>query len=154
MKIWTCWLIIAGFFLVLELASPTFLFFWVAIGALIAMIASFFIPEMIIAQICIWAITSIALIVLAGKILKKTDKESPAMNVYSIIGKRALVTEEINDLKNQGQVKIGGDVWSARTENENEVIPKDTTVEITKIDGVKVIVKKVEITENVVSQNN
>jgi membrane protein implicated in regulation of membrane protease activity len=38
-----------------------------------------------------------------------------------------------------GQVKIGGEVWSAISEDSNE-ISKDTEVVVKRIDGVKVVV--------------
>ena len=73
---------------------------------------------------------------------KLTDKIKPKevpSNVYTILGKKAIVTVEINSIKGQGQVKIGGDIWSAKTEDDS-IIPVNTEVEILKIDGVKAIV--------------
>ena len=42
-------------------------------------------------------------------------------------------------------LKIGGEIWSAKTDN-NEIIPKDSKVEILSIDGVKVLVKAIKTT--------
>ena len=41
-----------------------------------------------------------------------------------------------------GQIKIGGEVWSAKS-SDDTIISQDTEVRIEKIDGVKVIVKPV-----------
>ena len=57
---------------------------------------------------------------------------------------RAVVVQEINDEKAQGQVRIDGDVWSAKSENFTEIIPENAIVEILKVEGVKVIVRKVD----------
>ena len=61
-------------------------------------------------------------------------------NVDSIIGAHAVVTEEINNLKGQGQVKVDGKEWSARSEDETLIIPKEAVVEVKKVSGVKLIV--------------
>ena len=69
-------------------------------------------------------------------------------NVYSIVGKRGIVIEDIDWATGKGQIKSEGEVWSAKT-NEHINIPKGTEVEIESIDGVKVFVKPLKITSNV-----
>ena len=54
---WQVWLIIAGLFFVGEIATVGFLIFWFGIGALIAMIVSFFTSNIII-QTTIFVISS------------------------------------------------------------------------------------------------
>lgn len=141
MEIWTLWLIIAGFFAILEIFTVGFLVIWIGAGALLAMIVSFFFPKQIVLQIAIWVISSIILILLTRKFAEKVEPKATATNVYSIIGKKAYVTKEINNLKSQGQIKINGDTWSARSENPEGIIPIDSEVEIVRIEGVKAIVK-------------
>ena len=63
-------------------------------------------------------------------------------NAYSIIGKKGIVISKINNIEGNGQVKIDGDVWSAKSVDDTD-IPKDTEIEIVEIDGVKAVVKKV-----------
>ena len=58
---WKIWLIISGLFFVGEMITVGFLIFWFGIGALIAMIASFFIDNIII-QTTIFVISSTILI--------------------------------------------------------------------------------------------
>ena len=72
----------------------------------------------------------------------KFGSKSIPTNVYTIIGKRAVVSTEIDNIKGQGQIKLDGDIWSAKNEID-EPIPEGSTVEILKIDGVKAIVKKI-----------
>ena len=78
----------------------------------------------------------------------KQDKVST--NVYSIIGKKAIVIKDIDWASGEGQIKIEGEVWSAKT-NEQVNIPKGTEVEIESIDGVKAFVKPIK--ETTVSTN-
>ena len=144
MQIWTFWLIVAGFFFLLEIATEGFLVCWIGIGALCAMALSFFFPEAIIAQLILMCVISIFLILSTKKLVAKlTSKETPPMNVYTILGKKAIVTQTIDNLKGQGRIKIDSDMWSARNENEDEIIAEGDSVEIVRIDGVKAIVKKV-----------
>ena len=141
---WQIWLIASGIFFVIEIFTIGFFVFWLGVGALIAMIFSFFISN-IIAQMSIFVFTSALLIFatrpLANKLLNSSNVST---NVYSLVGKTAIVVEEINYSTGKGQVKIDGEVWSAKT-NNNLTIPKDSEVKILKIDGVKLIVEPLKV---------
>ena len=139
MSAYMIWLIMAGFFLILEIATEGFLVFWFAVGALVAMGTSF-LTENIAIQISVFVITTLVLILSTRKLTDKIKPKEVPSNVYTILGKKAIVTVEINSIKGQGQVKIGGDIWSAKTEDDS-IIPVNTEVEILKIDGVKAVVK-------------
>ena len=137
---WQFWLILSGIFFVFEMATVGFLIFWLGIGALTAMIISFFVDNVII-QTAVFVVTSIALIFLTKPFVKKFANPGANVktNAYSIIGKNAIVTKEIDSNANVGQIRVGGDVWSAKTENE-EVIPAHAEVKVLRIEGVKAIV--------------
>ena len=62
-------------------------------------------------------------------------------NADSLIGKRAIVIEEIDNLASKGAVKVGAAVWSARSES-GAPIEADAVVEVVAIEGVKLICKK------------
>ena len=127
-----------------------FLVFWLAIGAIFAMIVSFFTDNLII-QIAVFVISSSLLILFTKPLVKKflDDKDTVATNAYSIIGKHGLVTEDINSTLGTGQVKVGTETWSAKCE-ENEIIKKGTNVEIMSIDGVKAVVSPKENKSNII----
>ena len=59
-------------------------------------------------------------------------------------GKTAIVTKEIDSIKGTGQININGDIWSAKTTNE-EIIPINSKVEVLEIDGVRAVVKVIEL---------
>lgn len=144
MPAWFIWLVIAGIFTIVEIATVGFFIIWFGVAAVLTAIFSLFMPEAYMVQVVVWAITSILLVLFTKKFTDKVKPETTATNVYSIIGKRAVVTTAINNENGTGQVKVDGDVWSARTENYEETIPVGEHVEILRIDGVKVIVKKLE----------
>lgn len=141
---WQVWLIIAGLFFVGEIATVGFLIFWFGIGALIAMIVSFFTSNIII-QTTIFVISSTILIFATKPFVKKfADIKKTNTNVYSIIGKKALVIKTIDPIHSVGQIKINGEVWTAESEN-NQVIDEGSEVEILEIKGVKAIVKPIHV---------
>ena len=138
---WQIWLIIAGIFFIVEMATVGFLVFWFGIGALIAMVCSFFIPNVYI-QSAIFIISSTLLIIFTKPLVNKFIKKDKtvATNAYSIIGRKGIVIKEINPTAGLGQIKVGSEVWSAKTLLD-EVIPENTEIEVTDIDGVKAVVK-------------
>ncbi len=137
---WYIWLIAAGIFFIIEIATTGFLIFWLGIGALFAMFTSF-ITDALFIQTLVFVIASTILILLTKPLISKyIDKDAKVpTNAYSVLGKKGIVTTEINSLKGTGQVKVNGEVWTAKSESDN--IPIDSEVEILKIDGVKLIVK-------------
>ena len=58
---WIFWLIAAGIFFIIEIATVGFLIFWLGIGALLAMITSLFTDNIII-QTAVFVISSAVLI--------------------------------------------------------------------------------------------
>ena len=140
---WQIWLIIAGLFFIGEIITVGFLVFWFGVGALFAMIVSFFTSNIII-QTTVFIVSSAILLFVTKPFVKKfADVKPIKTNAFSIIGKKALVIKEINS-HSVGQIKINGEVWSAETEND-ESISEGSEVEIVRINGVKAIVQPTKI---------
>lgn len=138
---WVFWLIAAGVFFVIEMATVGFLIFWLGIGALLAMITSFITDNLII-QFVVFLISSTLLIIFTKPLVNKFVKipKEIKTNAYSIIGKKAIVILPINNIEGNGQIKIDGEVWSAKSYNDED-IPKNAEVEVVEIDGVRAVVK-------------
>lgn len=137
---WYFWLILAGIFVIAEIATVGFLIFWLSLGSLCAMLTSFFIDNIII-QTAVFVVTSVLFIFLTRPLAKKLAKTDNTLvtNAFSIIGKKAIVIKEINPTLGVGQIKIDGQVWTAKSTNE-EIISEGTEVLILNIDGVKAVV--------------
>ena len=58
----------------------------------------------------------------------------------ALIGAKALTLEQVD--VDSGTVKIGGEIWSARTYDEDEVIESGERVEVMKIEGATALVAK------------
>lgn len=137
---WYFWLILAGIFVIAEIATVGFLIFWLSLGSLCAMLTSFFTDNIII-QTAVFVVTSVLFIFLTRPLAKKLAKTDNTLvtNAFSIIGKKAIVIKEINPTLGVGQIKIDGQVWTAKSTNE-EIISEGTEVLILNIDGVKAVV--------------
>ena len=138
---WVFWLIAAGVFFIIEMATIGFLVFWLGIGALLAMVTSF-ITDSILIQALVFIITSTLLLIFTRPLVDKFIKvpKEVKTNAYSIIGKKGIVISKINNIEGTGQIKFDGDVWSAKSATDED-IPENTEVEIVEIDGVKAVVK-------------
>ena len=66
----------------------------------------------------------------------------------SFIGTEGIVTALIDNLNAQGQVKLGGMEWTARS-TSGESIPAGTRIRVDRIEGVKAFVSPAEVTETV-----
>ena len=118
---------------------------WFVPAALISLLLSLFgVAEWI--QVLVFFLLAFAMIVVFRHIFKKRirDKQtSVKTNTDRLLGKRAVVTEEIDNLHALGAVKIDGQEWSARSEGDIS-IPVGTTVEILAVAGVKLICKPIQ----------
>ena len=138
---WQLWLVTAGIFLIIEIITTGFLVFWFSVGAIIAMILSFFVNSVIV-QATVFLISSTFLLFATKPLVNKIlPKESfVKTNSFSIEGKIGKVITDIEPIEGKGQIKIGGETWSAKSFDES-YISKDTEIIVEKIEGVKAIVK-------------
>ena len=131
------WTILVIAFICLEAATVQFVCIWFAGGAFAALIASMCSANIWI-QISTFVIVS-ALLLIRKLISKLKAKEPLKTNTDALIGQSGRVIDTISNLNSCGTVKVGAMVWSARSENGND-IESGTLVTVKKIDGVKLIV--------------
>src|SRR3954452_5077842 len=93
-------------------------------------------------QIVAFIVASIATLGILRPIAKRHLKVPPHMRTgtAALIGTSATVLEQVS--RDSGQVKIGGEIWSARSYDEDEVIEPGDHVEVLKIDGATALVAK------------
>jgi membrane protein implicated in regulation of membrane protease activity len=58
----------------------------------------------------------------------------------ALIGKQAVVLERIANDEGMGSVKIDGEVWTARSYNDDDVIERGTRVDVVDIRGATALV--------------
>lgn len=138
------WIIIFIVLLIIEIATLGLTTVWFAAGALAAFLAGILGAGLAV-QIVLFLVVSIVLLVLTRPVaLKYFNNKRQSTNVESIIGRQGVVLETIDTIKSQGLVEVDGETWSARTDEPEGVIPKDTVVSVEGVQGVKLIVKKKE----------
>ncbi len=137
---WQLWVILAGIFFVIEIATIGFLVFWFGIGALIAMVVSLFTDSLAI-QTAVFILSSTILLFFTRPFVNRfSANDEVQTNAFSIIGKKGIVTQTIDPISGKGQVKIGTETWSAKSADDAK-IEKGMEVEVLDIDGVKAVVK-------------
>ncbi len=138
------WLVIALVFIGIEVATLTFVALYPALGALVAGIAAL-LGAHIGVQFALFAVVSVATLLLTRRPLRRMMRNTPLVpsNAETVIGKRAVVIVAIEEGPGQrGQVRVGTEHWSARAENE-QAIAEGATVEVSRIDGVALVVRPV-----------
>ncbi len=135
------WIAVLALALLAEALTSDFVAIWFFPTALISMVLAFLdVPVPI--QVLVFAGLGLILVFATRPLCKKLFKgKSAKTNTDALIGEIALVTEEISNIKEQGEVKLHGLRWSARTEDPSCVIPVGTQVKVLEIKGVKLIVK-------------
>ncbi len=140
-ELWMVWIAIGVICMIIEIFTPGFLFLSFGLGAIIAgLIALSRLPFWV--QLLIYIIVTFILFINLRKISKKLLKQDIPTNVMALVGKKGFVTEEIPE-SGKGFVKVGGETWSAISQDES-VISINQKIVVTAIDGNKLIVKKSE----------
>ncbi|MBR6029527.1 MAG: NfeD family protein [Clostridia bacterium] len=133
------WLALFVILLVVEGLGPGLICLWFAFGALIAFVCSLSGASLIV-QIIAFALSSLLFVLLLRPLaLRYVNAKKTATNADAVIGKEGVVIREIDELKGEGQVKIAGQVWTARSE-DGSVIAVDTIVRACGIQGAKLMV--------------
>ena len=138
------WFALAILLLVVELVTTQFVSIWFSASALITGVVVAIFDEMqLIWQIVIFVALSVAALVATKPLVKKiTGKPKDAKtNLELNIGKTAVVTETIDNIKETGAVKINGLVWTARSD-DGSTIEQGEVVIFKQVSGNKAIVSK------------
>ncbi|GAA4036026.1 NfeD family protein [Arthrobacter methylotrophus] len=139
---WALWLTVFLAFAVVEMLTLSFFFIMLGGGALAALVADFAGADLWL-QIVVLCVVSLLMIAFVRPIALKHLRKGPAeqrTNVDRLIGQSALVMEPVT--ATGGLVKIGGDVWTARS--AAGIIDAGQTVQVTKIDGATAVVTSAE----------
>lgn len=140
--IWfTVFIIALGF----ELMTTALISIWFAIGALFAIGAYSFGASMLVQSIIFITVSVMALVLTKPYVEKRLlpKKDVSKTNVDALVGQKCYVTSDISNVKATGEVRLNGNVWSARSLHDQE-IPEGKLVVVEKIEGVKVIVSEIE----------
>ena len=135
---WTCAIILV---LVIEAIVPGLVSIWFAVGSIPALISALFRGPVWL-QVVLFLVTSVVALALTRPLAKKyVNSRVQPTNADMLIGRDCVVKETVDNLQGTGAVSVAGKVWTARAENENEILPVSSVAQVLRIDGVKLIVK-------------
>ena len=137
------WLILIIVLVVLEIITLGLTTIWFAGGALAGFILSMLDVQPVLQAFCV--VSLILLFCTRPWALRYFNSQKKVKtNVDSLIGKTAVVTSAVSNLEGQGEAVVNGLTWTARTADDSVTIPEGAHVEITAVQGVKLIVKRKE----------
>lgn len=135
------WLIAMVLLLIIEAIVPGLISIWFALGALAALLAALLHAPLWL-QIVWFLVVSVAALCVTRPLAKKyVNAKTQPTNADMLVGKECVVRETIQNLQGTGAVSVAGKVWTARTENDTDVIKEGELARIVRIDGVKLIVR-------------
>ena len=136
------WLGIAVLAVILEAVTYALVSVWFIPAALISMILAFCNVGLPI-QIGVFIVVSLLLLIFLRPITTKFLKvKRVPTNADSLIGKKVVITEKVDNIQSTGAGKIQGRVWSVRANEDNVIFEAGDVVTIDKIEGVKLICSK------------
>lgn len=133
------WVVIAVVFAALELVTTTFVSIYIALGAIGAAVVAG-VGGGLGAQLGVFAALGVILLLLTRPVLKgRLEAPDIHTNVYTVVGKTGIVTLPIDNDGNTGQIRIGTELWTARTPEgttRGAVIPVESRVRVVAVEGV------------------
>lgn len=140
---WLFWLVLAIFFLVIEVATVNLVSIWFVIGAAVACILALLHFSFAV-QCLIALVVSLLLIFFFWRMrdrFRLSVRTTTLTNADRIIGQRAVVTVGIDPQLGQGQIRVMGQTWSALSES-GEKISIGEQVTVLGLRGVKALVRR------------
>ncbi|GHF33893.1 membrane protein implicated in regulation of membrane protease activity [Amycolatopsis bartoniae] len=133
------WLVAGIVLMVAEVVSGDFVLLMLGGGALLGA-ASAAVTGNPVIDVIVFAVASTALLWLARPALKRRFLNTPdiKMGPEALIGTHGVVVAAVDG--HHGQVRLGGDVWSARSLAEGELIEPGTKVTVVQITGATAVV--------------
>jgi membrane protein implicated in regulation of membrane protease activity len=139
---WQAWVGLAVLLGALELFSLDLILLMLAGGAVLGMVAAI-IGLPVVAQVLIALAGSVAALALVRPSVVKRLQGGPTLVLGhdALVGRQALVIERVT--AHGGQIKVGGDIWTARPYDEDLVIEPGATVDIFQIKGATALVHQI-----------
>jgi membrane protein implicated in regulation of membrane protease activity len=141
MDAWVLWLIAAVVLAVAEVLNLSFFLFPFAIGAAGAAVAELAGAGTPVALVVFAVLTAVSFGIVRP-IAKRHLRTPPAIRTgtAALVGKPAVVVERIVNDDASGAVRIEGEVWTARSYDEDRVIERGARVEVIEIRGATALV--------------
>ncbi len=138
------WLGLVVLCAVLEGVTAQLVSIWFVVGGIAALVSSLFHVNPFI-QIAIFLfVTAITIVATRPMVRRLLNTKKVRTNADRYVGMEGVVTTDIDNEAGVGMVRVAGNLWSARSE-DNAPVTAGTQVRISRIEGVKLIVLPVKI---------
>jgi membrane protein implicated in regulation of membrane protease activity len=139
MEDWIWWMIAAGVLAVGEIATMGFFLGPIAVAAVLAAIVGA-IGAGVAIQWVVFIAASLGSLLVLRPVARRHLRTPPGIRTgtAALVGGPATVLERVD--RSGGQVKIGGEIWSARSYDEDDSFEPGARVEVMKIDGATALV--------------
>ena len=142
------WLGVTILAAVVEAAVPALVSIWFVPGGLLALAASLMGGQLWL-QLLLFFGGSVAVLIVTRPLARRLQRQGhSSTNADRVLGSVAVVTEGIDNLLGAGRVSVMGNSWAARSELTEGSIAPGEQVLVTRIEGVKLIVRPVMKGEN------
>ena len=140
--IWV-WLGAAVVFGVVEALTAGLVSIWFVAGSAAALIGAFLGAGLGV-QVALFVVVSAAALAVTRPLVRRyTAGKAVPTNLDRVLGDSGKVMETIDNENSSGAVYVDGKTWTARSA-DGSVIPEGAVVEILRMEGVKLFVKKQE----------
>ena len=137
------WLGLIVAFIAVEAATVNLMSIWF-IGGSVAGLVCAILGAPTLLQFAVFILVSALLLALLRPLLKKYLRVKPSRtNADRLLGQEALVTEDIDNLRETGAIRINGVLWTAKSVDDTQ-ISAGSRVLIDRIEGAKVYVSPVK----------
>ena len=138
MPTWSIWLLAAAVLAGAELISLDFVLIMLAAGAVAGGAAAAFGAPLLV-QAVVFAVVSVVLLLGVRPVARRhmTVGRTPT-GVEALTGAPAVVVEAVDG--HSGQVKIGGEIWSARAYDRTQTLEPGEQVQVMEISGATALV--------------
>lgn len=138
------WLIAFVVLVGIEIITMALTTVWFAGGAVVAFLLSLFHVSIEIQLAAFVAVSFLLLFLTRPFATKYVNSQTVKTNAAGLVGETARVTAEINNELGTGNVIVAGQEWTARAKEAGVSYPAGTMVKIQEIQGVKLIVEKLQ----------
>jgi len=136
---WVLWMIAAGVLAVGEIVSLSFFLGPIAVAAVAAAVVALAGGGVAI-QIVVFILASAASLLVLRPVARRHLRTPGHLRTgtAALVGERAVVLERVD--RDGGQIKLAGEIWTARAFDEDEVLEPGARVQVMQIQGATALV--------------
>jgi membrane protein implicated in regulation of membrane protease activity len=134
------WIVLAVLFIVAEVFTTSFFLVCFGLGAAAAAVLAYANVDFLGQMLGFLAVSGVSLFFIRPLARHLNRGDENFVTGDRLLGKKAIVLADINPALGTGTVRAETEQWSA-VSADGQAIPKDTMVEVLRVDGVRLVVK-------------